>query len=386
MTTLSTHDTKRGEDVRARIGVLSQVPSLWAEFVARWEKATPSPDRIDRTVPVAEHLRHLARRWRGDRRAARAAARIRREGDSGSGACTPRGTIRTPTFEDAVHGWLDAVLDGPVAAELTQLVAQLRAARAQRRAGSEAVAAHGAGRPGCLSGHRTVGGQPRRSGQPQTRRLRRAPRRHWTGSTHPKMRVVDAALRAAARSSGHLPGGRVSAGAAPRCGRRAPGRLPPGRRRPGGGVAAGPCASAKPVGAIPLSPCPKGPGPTGSPGGADRRGLGRRTVRATCPSRCWSGQMADIRGVGAACRTGPARRRRHPARDGARRGRLVARHGGRAHPTPATASCSTTIPPCCPIPAHPGSPTACTSDHSCGRPPRRRGPTRLAGPLRSRAR
>jgi len=28
MTTLSTHDTKRAEDVRARIGVLSQVPSL----------------------------------------------------------------------------------------------------------------------------------------------------------------------------------------------------------------------------------------------------------------------------------------------------------------------------------------------------------------------
>ena len=35
MTTLTTHDTKRGEDVRARIGVLSQVPSLWAEFVQR---------------------------------------------------------------------------------------------------------------------------------------------------------------------------------------------------------------------------------------------------------------------------------------------------------------------------------------------------------------
>ena len=44
MTTLSTHDTKRGEDVRARIGVLSQVASLWAEFVARWETAFPAPD------------------------------------------------------------------------------------------------------------------------------------------------------------------------------------------------------------------------------------------------------------------------------------------------------------------------------------------------------
>ena len=43
MTTLSTHDTKRGEDVRARIGVLSQVPSLWAELVGTWS-AAPPPD------------------------------------------------------------------------------------------------------------------------------------------------------------------------------------------------------------------------------------------------------------------------------------------------------------------------------------------------------
>ena len=60
MTTLTTHDTKRGEDVRARIGVLSQVPSLWTEFVARWEIAGSLPRSCDRTVPVAEHLRRLA--------------------------------------------------------------------------------------------------------------------------------------------------------------------------------------------------------------------------------------------------------------------------------------------------------------------------------------
>ena len=43
MTTLSTHDTKRGEDVRARIGVLSQVPSLWTEMVTGWEAQAPVP-------------------------------------------------------------------------------------------------------------------------------------------------------------------------------------------------------------------------------------------------------------------------------------------------------------------------------------------------------
>jgi (1->4)-alpha-D-glucan 1-alpha-D-glucosylmutase len=36
MTTLSTHDTKRAEDVRARLAVLSEVPGEWARVVRRW--------------------------------------------------------------------------------------------------------------------------------------------------------------------------------------------------------------------------------------------------------------------------------------------------------------------------------------------------------------
>ncbi|HMH92981.1 MAG TPA: malto-oligosyltrehalose synthase [Streptosporangiaceae bacterium] len=36
MTTLSTHDTKRGEDVRARLAVLAERPAEWAAEVTRW--------------------------------------------------------------------------------------------------------------------------------------------------------------------------------------------------------------------------------------------------------------------------------------------------------------------------------------------------------------
>jgi (1->4)-alpha-D-glucan 1-alpha-D-glucosylmutase len=36
MTALSTHDTKRSEDVRARLAVLSEIPGEWAETVTRW--------------------------------------------------------------------------------------------------------------------------------------------------------------------------------------------------------------------------------------------------------------------------------------------------------------------------------------------------------------
>jgi (1->4)-alpha-D-glucan 1-alpha-D-glucosylmutase len=40
MTTLSTHDTKRSEDVRARLAVLSEVPEEWAAAVRRWSAMT----------------------------------------------------------------------------------------------------------------------------------------------------------------------------------------------------------------------------------------------------------------------------------------------------------------------------------------------------------
>ncbi len=125
MTTLTTHDTKRGEDVRARIAVLSQVPSLWAEFVARWEVSTPSPDpatalflwqNIFGVWPedgvVTDELR--------DRLHAYAEKAIR-EAASHTSWQDP-----DSDFEAAVHRWLDAVLDGPVSRELTTLVARLQ--------------------------------------------------------------------------------------------------------------------------------------------------------------------------------------------------------------------------------------------------------------------
>ncbi|ANY05034.1 malto-oligosyltrehalose synthase [Pseudonocardia sp. HH130630-07] len=45
MTTLSTHDTKRSEDVRARLAVLAERPAEWADLVRRWSVRHPLPDR-----------------------------------------------------------------------------------------------------------------------------------------------------------------------------------------------------------------------------------------------------------------------------------------------------------------------------------------------------
>ena len=124
MTTLSTHDTKRGEDVRARIGVLSQVPALWAELVTRWEAMTPAPDPLTglflwqnifgvwpRAGQVDAELR--ARLHDYAEKATREAAVHTSWNDADAG------------FEQDLHTWVDAVCDGPAGVELTELVAQL---------------------------------------------------------------------------------------------------------------------------------------------------------------------------------------------------------------------------------------------------------------------
>ncbi|RZS89476.1 maltooligosyl trehalose synthase [Motilibacter rhizosphaerae] len=52
MTTLSTHDTKRSEDVRARLAVLSELPGDWAGEVAQW-RALAAKHRSDAGWPDA---------------------------------------------------------------------------------------------------------------------------------------------------------------------------------------------------------------------------------------------------------------------------------------------------------------------------------------------
>ena len=53
MNATSTHDTKRSEDVRARINVLSEIPEFWAERVGRWREwnADKKPQAAGCLVP-----------------------------------------------------------------------------------------------------------------------------------------------------------------------------------------------------------------------------------------------------------------------------------------------------------------------------------------------
>lgn len=193
MTTLSTHDTKRGEDVRARIGVLSQVPSLWAEFVARWETESPSPDaatgqflwqNIFSVWPlngeVTEQLRD----------------RLHAYADKATREAALHTSWNDPNteFEDAIHRWLDAVLDGPVAGQLTELVAQLNPHAASDALGQKLLALTVPGIPDVYQGTELwddslVDPDNRRAIDYAARRAALAELQH------PKLRVVTTALR-----------------------------------------------------------------------------------------------------------------------------------------------------------------------------------------------
>jgi (1->4)-alpha-D-glucan 1-alpha-D-glucosylmutase len=56
MTATSTHDTKRSEDVRARISLLSEIPERWSEAVERWSKIASRHRTGDLPDRNAEYL------------------------------------------------------------------------------------------------------------------------------------------------------------------------------------------------------------------------------------------------------------------------------------------------------------------------------------------
>ena len=126
MVTLSTHDTKRSEDVRARIGVLSQVPALWNELTGRWAIATPWPDESTALFL----LQNAFGVWPADGVVTdQLRERLHDYAEKAMREAAVHTSWHQPNeeFEAAVHRWLDDVVDGPVGVELTGLVSQLGA-------------------------------------------------------------------------------------------------------------------------------------------------------------------------------------------------------------------------------------------------------------------
>lgn len=105
MTTLSTHDTKRGEDTRARISVLAEVPEEWTAFVARRRAVLSLGDGPFENLLWAS----IVGSWPREREAlhgyAEKAAR-----EAGTSTTWTRPDER---FEERMHALVDSVFDDP---------------------------------------------------------------------------------------------------------------------------------------------------------------------------------------------------------------------------------------------------------------------------------
>ncbi|MDQ1653054.1 MAG: (1-_4)-alpha-D-glucan 1-alpha-D-glucosylmutase [Cryptosporangiaceae bacterium] len=145
MTTLSTHDTKRGEDVRARLAVLSELPSDWADLVRRLTAAAPLSDGS---------LAHLLWQtavgaWPIERDRLHAyLEKAAREARTATGWDDP-----DTAFEEAMHAVADRCYDDPaVAAEVAGFAARITPYGWSNSLGQKLVQLAGPGVPDVYQG------------------------------------------------------------------------------------------------------------------------------------------------------------------------------------------------------------------------------------------
>ena len=193
MTTLSTHDTKRGEDVRARIGVLSQVPSLWSELVGGWQRTAPAPD----FQTAMFLLQNMFGVWPRD---GVVSAELRQRLHAYAEKAIREAALHTSwndpdtEFEEAVHAWIDTVIDGSVAAEMTALVDRLGPHADSDALGQKLIALTAPGIPDVYQG--TELWEDSLVDPDNRREVDYSERRDALHAmTHPKIRLVRAALQ-----------------------------------------------------------------------------------------------------------------------------------------------------------------------------------------------
>ena len=108
MTTLSTHDTKRSEDVRARLLVLAEIPGRWADSVLRWRAAHASlwATGVERD-PAMEYLFYQTAIGAWPIHADRLAAYM--EKASREAKARTSWTDPDPAYDEALRAWVTAV-------------------------------------------------------------------------------------------------------------------------------------------------------------------------------------------------------------------------------------------------------------------------------------
>jgi (1->4)-alpha-D-glucan 1-alpha-D-glucosylmutase len=124
MTTLSTHDTKRSDDVRARMVVLSEMPDAFAEAVRRWSAHNARHRSRERIDPGTEWFLYqtlvgawpiCGERLRGYMQKAMREAKVRTSW-----------VANNAEYESALNAYIDALLaDGEFVADLEEFVREI---------------------------------------------------------------------------------------------------------------------------------------------------------------------------------------------------------------------------------------------------------------------
>ncbi|WP_430591678.1 malto-oligosyltrehalose synthase [Humidisolicoccus flavus] len=112
MNALSTHDTKRGEDVRARITTISEVPETWEGMLDRLMVFAPLQDREFSNLM----LQAVVGAWPASRDRLLAYA----EKASREASTSTQWTAPNEEYEAALHGLIDSVFDIPDARKLIE--------------------------------------------------------------------------------------------------------------------------------------------------------------------------------------------------------------------------------------------------------------------------
>lgn len=120
----STHDTKRGEDVRARLYVLSEIPQAWREAVYRWSAINRRHRRHDWPDANAEYLFYQTAVGAWPLSADRAVAYMKKA------SCEAKEhtswTNGNPEYDSALRDFVTAALNDPgFTADVEQFVARI---------------------------------------------------------------------------------------------------------------------------------------------------------------------------------------------------------------------------------------------------------------------
>jgi (1->4)-alpha-D-glucan 1-alpha-D-glucosylmutase len=119
----ATHDTKRGEDTRARLLALSEIPELWEQAVTRWSELTQSyrPGQLDRATEYFFYQTLVGAYPLSVERALQYMQKAMREAKRSTSWIQPEAD-----YESAVEGFIKAALaDRDFLGDVKQLVARI---------------------------------------------------------------------------------------------------------------------------------------------------------------------------------------------------------------------------------------------------------------------